>query len=70
MTEAVILLKRVHWFVQQNQWTGFYMITASVMKELSIFVKSSEHASIAIFLITTDVILITSYKLSNAKGVK
>ena len=40
------------------------------MKELSIFVKSSEHASIAIFLITTDVILITSYKLSNAKGVK
>ena len=32
MTEAVIIYKPVHWF----QWTGFYMITASVMKELSV----------------------------------
>ena len=28
MTEAVIIKK-------SNQWTGFYMITASVMKELN-----------------------------------
>ena len=33
MTEAVIIWKPVHRFA--NQWTGFYMITASVMKELN-----------------------------------
>ena len=33
MTEAVIILKPVHQ-CGANQWTGFYMITASVMKEL------------------------------------
>ena len=31
MTEAVIIYKPV----STNQWSGFYMITASVMKELS-----------------------------------
>ena len=25
-----------------NQWTGFYMITASVMKELTLFYKNSQ----------------------------
>ena len=32
MTEAVITKKPVHWFAEQ--WTGFYMITGSIMKEL------------------------------------
>ena len=30
-----------HWRCCANQWTGFYMITASVMKELDIITKSS-----------------------------
>ena len=43
MTEAVIICSA-------NQWTGFYMVTASAMKELKkyqyrrkIFVMSEEH---------------------------
>ena len=39
MTEAVIIKKPVHWFAPQNQWTGFYMTTASVMKEFRIFLR-------------------------------
>ena len=36
MTEAVITLKPVHPLIcRENQWTGFYMIAASVMKELN-----------------------------------
>ena len=34
MTEAFIIQKPVDWFA--NQWTGFYMITVSVMKELKV----------------------------------
>ena len=45
MTEAVIIKKPVSRYHKEtrplicraNQWTGFYMITASVMKELSQF---------------------------------
>ena len=37
MTEAVIIKKPNHWFSLQINGTGFYMITASVMKELSSF---------------------------------
>ena len=49
MTEAVIIQKPVHWFALQinreasplirsaNQWTGFYMIIASVMKESKLY---------------------------------
>ena len=35
MTEAVIIKKA-------NQWAGFYMITASIMKELSLIYTISE----------------------------
>ena len=41
MTEAVIIYKPVHWFAE-HQWTGFYMITASVMKELNEFAAFSQ----------------------------
>ena len=34
MTEAFIIQKPVDWFA--NQWSGFYMITVSVMKELKV----------------------------------
>ena len=34
MTEIPIMQKPVHCFAEQNQWTGFYMIRTSVMKEL------------------------------------
>ena len=34
MTEAFIIQKPVDWFA--NQWTGFYMVTVSVMKELKV----------------------------------
>ena len=34
MTEIPIMQKPIHCFAEQNQWTGFYMIRTSVMKEL------------------------------------
>ena len=37
MTEAVIIQKR---FCEANQWSGFYMITAAIMKELSVILRS------------------------------
>ena len=33
-----------------NQWTGFYMISASVMKELNIKIRAENKANIAAFL--------------------
>ena len=34
MTEAVIIIETSPLIFRANQWTGFYMITPSVMKEL------------------------------------
>ena len=39
MTEAVIETSQ-----ETNQWTGFYMITASVMKELKLKIDVTECA--------------------------
>ena len=33
-----------------NQWTSFYMISASVMKELNIKIRAENKANIAAFL--------------------
>ena len=37
----VVIQKPVHWFAEQI-WTGFYMITASLIKELSNKQKTKE----------------------------
>ena len=35
MTEAVIIIETSPLICSANQWTGFYMITVSIMKELN-----------------------------------
>ena len=55
MTEAVIIYKPVPQIsCSANQWTGFYMITASVMKEL----MEKHYQFISICLFHTDQMLI------------
>ena len=41
MTEAVIIKKPVHWIAEQ--WTGFYMVTVSVMKGLKYHKNRNNH---------------------------
>ena len=39
MTEAVVIIETTPLICSENQWTGFYMIMASIMKELKGFMK-------------------------------
>ena len=39
MTEAVVIIETTPLTCSENQWTGFYMIMASIMKELKCFMK-------------------------------